>query len=342
MATADCLLPMEPSMTTYNDESPPIAMPTAPPLEPFDASKDLCFSPPSKTYTMTDISLPADIGVSPLAVSEPFPLFTPAAVKRMRDEVLSPAVFNNCQYSSNIAMCQLRGYADKYTPFIYDAWKSPVLLKHISLVAGIDLTLQFDLEIGHINLSYTPDQEGKEVTPTDADADIPIVGWHRDSYPFVCVVMLSDATNMVGGETALRTGTGEILKIKSPQMGHALVLQGRYIEHQALRALGTTERITMVTSFRPRSAKIRDDSVLRTVRPISDLGELYYQYMKYRLEMLEDRIREQLREFVADKGGGRKIPTSKIKAFLEEQEDFIRRTNGEIVPDDQVVVGELH
>ncbi|RYP23359.1 hypothetical protein DL767_008855 [Monosporascus sp. MG133] len=43
---------------------------------------------------------------------------------------------------------------------------------------------------------------------------------------------------MIGCETALRTGCGEIMKVRGRQM--------------APRALGTTERITMVTSFRPR------------------------------------------------------------------------------------------
>ena len=87
--------------------------------------------------------------------------------------------------------------------------------------------------------------------------DKPIVDWHTDSYPFVAVVMLSDCTNMIGGETALRTGDGGIFKVRGPQMvrpfplvdishkrsqckGCAVVLQGRYIEHQALRAFGST------------------------------------------------------------------------------------------------------
>lgn len=124
--------------------------------------------------------------------------------------------------------------------------------------------------------------------------------------------------------------------------GHALVLQGRYIEHQALRATNTTERITMVTSFRPKSPHVRDDSILRTVRPISDLGELYYQFAKYRLEMLEERIREQLRELVDAKTAGRRVPTRKIKAFLAEQQHFLKRTDEEIVPDEEVEVGVLH
>lgn len=67
--------------------------------------------------------------------------------------------------------------------------------------------------------------------------DKPVVGWHNDSYPFVCVLMLSDCTDMVGGETALQTGTGEVLKVRGPTMGCAVVMQGRFIMERLLYAL---------------------------------------------------------------------------------------------------------
>lgn len=52
-------------------------------------------------------------GISPNAVSVPFPLFTEDAIKQMRAEVFSKDVLENCQYSSNLAACQIRGYAAK-------------------------------------------------------------------------------------------------------------------------------------------------------------------------------------------------------------------------------------
>ena len=157
----------------------------------------------------------------------------------------------------------------------------------------MELVTAMDFEIAHVNISMKSEKQkveeleaymDKKLTEADEgiagcpwEDDKPIVDWHTDSYPFVCVTMLSDCTNMVGGETALKTGTGEILKVRGPQMvgmrslrgittnlsqGCAVVLQGRYIEHQALRALGQRERITMVTSFRPRSSSLPDDTVL--------------------------------------------------------------------------------
>jgi hypothetical protein len=75
-----------------------------------------------------------------------------------------------------------------------------------------------DYEIGHINMSVPgkKQQYDKEVLISEEDEEA-VVGWHRDSYPFVCVLMMSDTTGMIGGETALRTGTGEIKKVRGPQ-----------------------------------------------------------------------------------------------------------------------------
>ena len=120
----------------------------------------------------------------------------------------------------------------RYAPFVYDTWKNPEVLAIVSKIAGIDLVTEMDFEIGHINISTkSKEQKDKELRAiTDktlggakkGEDDRPIVDWHTDSYPFVCVAMLSDCTNMVGGETALRTGNGDILKVRGPQMVHTL------------------------------------------------------------------------------------------------------------------------
>lgn len=121
-----------------------------------------------------------------------------------------------------------------------------------------------------------------------------------------------------------------------------MVLQGRYIEHQALAAIGATERITMVTSFRPASPKAKDDTVLTTVRPISDLSDLYFQFSEYRLEILEERIRQQRKEMRQAKSTGRKFATNKMKTFFEEQEKFLAHMNKEVVEDERVKKGEIN
>ncbi|KAI9670369.1 MAG: hypothetical protein M1817_004412 [Caeruleum heppii] len=273
---------------------------------------------------MADIGLPPDTGISPMAVSQAFPLFSQEAIEIMRAEVLSE---------------KLRGHCPGYSKFVYDAWNAPETLSIISTIAGIDLVPNMDYEIGHVNISGPATDHGAAKNTTfpfecEAEEERPVVDWHHDSYPFVCVLMLSDASTMVGGETALRTGHGEILKVRGPQKGSAIVLQGRYIEHQALPASGATERITMVTSFRPRSFALPDDTVLTTVRPVAKLDELYLQFSEYRLEIMEARIRDKLRQLRETKKLCKKLDLQALKQFLKEQQRFLAVTNDEMVTED--------
>lgn len=53
------------------------------------------------------------------------------------------------------------------------------------------------------------------------------------------------------------------------------------------------ERITLVTSFRPRSPILVDDSSLMNVRTKSLLPELYYQWAHYRLHLLSERFKHE-------------------------------------------------
>jgi hypothetical protein len=111
---------------------------------------------------------------------------------------------------------------DRHGKFIFEAWKHPQTLAIVSKIAGVDLVPVMDYEIGHINMSVpgnTKDYDSKTESSEDEEEEEEeaIVGWHRDSYPFVCVLMMSDTTGMIGGETALRTGTGEIKKVRGPQ-----------------------------------------------------------------------------------------------------------------------------
>lgn len=83
------------------------------PKESFSPSKHLRYSGPTKTQTMEELGFGDRHGVSPIAVSEPFPLFTQEAVMRIREEVLSKEVMDNYSVSSNLAHCQLRGFVNK-------------------------------------------------------------------------------------------------------------------------------------------------------------------------------------------------------------------------------------
>lgn len=85
----------------------------------------------------------------------------------------------------------------------------------MSSVAGVDLVQAFDYEIANINISVNqPSADGQVSAKSDTSA----FAWHYDSFPFVCVTMLSDCSEMVGGETAIKTPSGDIKKVRGPTM----------------------------------------------------------------------------------------------------------------------------
>jgi hypothetical protein len=307
----------------------------------FDAAQHLNIVHPDKIHTMREIGLEGQ-GISPTAASEPFSLFTHESIRQMRAELFSDAVLEQCQYSSDFAKNMIRGFGPKLAPFIFDAWNSPEVLGAVSKIAGIDLIPALEYDVGHINISINNvttevvvqggSTGGAAPTPY-GDEDLSAFSWHRDSYPFVCVTMLSDCTGMVGGETAMRMGNGEVMKVRGPSMGTAVVMQGRYIEHQALKALGGRERISMVTAFRPRSALVRDEIVLTGVRGISNLSDLYNQYTQYRLEVLEERVRVQAKAVRDRERASRPFDTAGVKGFVKEQIHFLESMLAELVED---------
>ena len=117
-------------------------------------------------------------------------------------------------------------------------------------------------------------------------------------------------------------------------------MQGRYLEHQALKALGGRERISMVTAFRPKCPFVRDETILTGSRPISNLEELYTDYTEYRLGVLEERFRAKLQEEKRKKAEAAssellnatpKFDISEIKRFLTEQKLFLESTITELI-----------
>lgn len=208
----------------------------------FEAAKHLAYSPPTHVLSMKDIGL-QDSPISPIAASEPFPLLSYEGILEHRRELFSPPVIENCLHSTVPGAAMLRGMAQRYTPFIQSFWNSPELLKIVSDIVGVDVVPAMNYEICHTNIQLGPKGlDGVRETPIvppmvdtvteskvkensideDAGYGNPLVKWHKDSHPFVCVVMLSDARNMEGGETVLMGGDGKTMKVRAPQMVRCL------------------------------------------------------------------------------------------------------------------------
>jgi hypothetical protein len=108
-------------------------------------------------------------------------------------------------------------------------------------------------------------------------------------------------------------------------------MQGRYIEHQALKAFGGRERISMITSFRAKSTLVRDEIVLTGVRPISKVSELYAEFNIYRMEVVEERLRATLAEARRKQLARREFDAAAARKFLVEQKEYLEATIAELI-----------
>ncbi|KAM9939025.1 hypothetical protein OXX80_001485 [Metschnikowia pulcherrima] len=307
----------------------------------------------TRRITMEELGLTNKLQISPIGVSDPFPLFTDAAIDIMRAEILQKDAFlkhARISYNSTSSLdCVLRGYVKEkdevFTPFTYAAWTHPKTMELVSTMAGVDLQIVMDYEIAHVNIGITDDATAAAQRSEHAmaqreqlfsgenpeDAEIPaIVGWHHDSYPFVCVLMLSDTSDMIGGETYLRMGDGKLARVSGPQKGSAAVLQGRLIKHLAPKPLGAAERITMVTSYRAKNPQLHDGSVLGTVKPEINYGskysEFYRQWVEYRAEVMKARL-DALTSSMKEDACFNKVATT---SALREIEDYLKHTYKEM------------
>lgn len=339
----------------------------------FDPSVHLNYVAPTNNLQMSDIGL-EPTPISAVAATNPFPLLSYEAIVQMRREIFSPQVLDNCMHHTRPGSVQIRGMAPRYAPFIHAFWHSPEVLRIMSENAGVELVPALDYEISHVNVQLGPGGlDAVRQTPIEprpatkeaidefeasqskkqavTDQTKPIIEWHKDSHPFVCVVMLSDAQHMVGGETELQGAEGKTIKVKAPQMGCAAILQGRYITHTAAPAANMPERITVVTSFRPKNPLLLDETTNANVRNKSHLSELYYQWTTYRLDVLaqraqiaakelRDRYEKNVRENDPEgKPGLCRVETvniDEVRDWCEAQMEYIRQTLHEMRPLEEI------
>ena len=123
--------------------------------------------------------------------------------------------------------------------------------------------------------------------------------------------------------------------------------------HAALPTGNMPERITIVTSFRPRDPTLLDETTNANTRNKSVLSELYFQWTVYRLDVLAARARvaaEALKEKYEEnvkssdpegKKGLCRIETvnpEAVEKWAAEQIEFIQQTVYEMRADREMFV----
>lgn len=339
MAIADTLLPLE-----VEGDAPPTTSSQA-----FDPNMHLCIQPPSGLISLEELGLANQSVISPIAMTQPFPLFRPECVERMRADLFRQKIIERHASRSSFKGCyKIRGYA-KDTPFVSSVWRSEAVRQGCSEAAGMDLEIIYEYEIGHVNVQFDAITDTSSITdilppampPTWDDcsqafavADTDAIGnWHIVSYPWVCIAMLSDSSQMSGGEIAIRRGNGSILKVRIPYAGWAVMVQGGCVDHTSLRAFGVGERIVMTTSFRPRDPNLRDISTLSSVKSISRCDELFQQWSSYRLDVISRRVANYAEKLNAAKSKTASEILDTFIAWKDEQIEYLNRTAEEMMDD---------
>lgn len=226
-------------------------------------------------------------------------------------------------------------------------WYHPAVTEYVSQAFGLPLkVLGRRGEVGYVNVQLGP--EGVEgvyklqETPSPSLAAItaPIApnsgpmtdSWHKDSTQIVVVVMLSDCLTMLGGETAIRTGSGEVVKMRGNKAGSAVVMQGCHTPHAALRAANVTERISMVTSYSFADPDLDDSGT--SLRSISqgyhDMKSVQEHFLLHKLEKMKERVEKAIHEVTENQGKGDSMSREIIEPWVEEQIRFLKQTSWEL------------
>ncbi|KAJ5814199.1 uncharacterized protein N7503_000949 [Penicillium pulvis] len=315
--------------------------------ELFNPTVHLNYVPPEKKITMQDLLLNQSATATPIAGTVPFPLLSPQGVRAYRKALFQQNVIEKCASSPFPGTLVLRD-AVKHSRFIRDFWTHPETMRIVSDASGVPLEVVMPTEIGHTNiqaegatiaemasnLKVEPSVEKLELSPEERAYDplkdeTSIIPWHYDSYPYVCVVMLSETDGMIGGETYIKKGNGEAQKVEGPQIGHAVMLQGGEVQHLAARAKGVKERISTITSYRSKVPNVYDSSYITNIRPYADLRSLYPEWTRYRLRKLRDEITHYL-----DKTGDESssyFQREELQSIITQQIEYLHRTSRQMV-----------
>ncbi|KAI5788490.1 hypothetical protein EDC01DRAFT_631418 [Geopyxis carbonaria] len=292
----------------------------------FDPKLHICAGTPSQKYVFEDLGIekPA-CAASEIAATAPFPLYTPESIPLVRKAILNPAYINETGVMFGRRTLIVRNVA-AYSPFFRRLCSDPAVMRALSEAAGVELEPVMEtMELGHANIQVDlskyhgiKDKDKLRAIATDLTSgkysqpgqvrhevqkrsneeigkkvDQALIPWHYDSYPWVCVAMISDTTDMVGGETVIRRGDGVIQGISQPGMGSAMMLQGGLVKHLALPTSSSAgDRITIITSFRPKAVGLYDSSFMTNIRCYSDLPLLYLQWIQYRLDRLDPAMKK--------------------------------------------------
>lgn len=221
-----------------------------------------------KTRNVT-VARVTDASGSTLAYTNPFRLLSAEGVRVIHDIVMR----ERHRAHRNHRNTELRGLY-YLSPFVRDMLNDATLLKHLSKFTGEDIVPHnLFMDAASVNFG-SPTDEG--VTKGTVDP------WHFDSVAYVAVALISNITDMVGGELQLiKREKNEALDmiedtfntlppdavetIAYGDAGVSILAQGSEVVHHVTQVKWAYEpRLSLVMAFEPKNPFQPDKTVLDT------------------------------------------------------------------------------
>ncbi len=253
----------------------PLQFPTRIPAdyEPFvladepvwNPSVHLALAAPAESLSLSDLgydSAELALAASPLGVTAPFQVFSPAGLEAVRTVCL--ALQANAMVGTDDRAPSYIPGAGYRSKFIHNLCHDATVLAHVSSLAGIKLA-PHSMTDCQAYINYAPRDVSKAVD-----------SWHIDSIAFDMVLMLSDPTKLVGGRLeflkvsrqsasdlfgttvdqlhlgyAVEVPQDQIASAQFSAAGTGVVQQGTHVVHRASRLETAGERITLVLGYIP-------------------------------------------------------------------------------------------
>ena len=200
-----------------------------------------------------------------LAYTAPFRVLSDEGVAAFRRVIDDNEQFSGCVPSLVPKCIRGLGYRSR---FVRDLNYNQQLLDHLSNCAGTTLSPHgMTMNLSQINFGEI--------------GGGPVNQWHMDSVPYVMVILLSDATDMEGGELLvarlgdasralemIRTETIDpklIDKVNYPAPGYAIFMQGSQIAHAVTPVVRARERrLTCINSYQSLNPFSADNTIYKT------------------------------------------------------------------------------
>jgi hypothetical protein len=255
-----------------------------------------------------------------LAYSAPFRVLSDEGLNVFRQ-----VIAENEQYAGSIPALVpkcIRGLGYR-SDFVRELNYCKPLLEHLSHCAGISLgPHDMGMNLSQINFG----EIGGGV----------VNQWHMDSVPYVIVILLSDATDMEGGELLvarlgdprkaiemIRAETIDpalIDKVNYPGAGYAIFMQGAEIAHAVTPVLRAKEpRLTCVNSYQSLNPFGKDHTVYSTFTTMDGDAHVY-EFGRH----VAWRVQGQLDYLMNEVQNGQK-GHEEVKAILENSAAELQR-----------------